>query len=50
MPVKAFSSEACPALDAGWVPVRAKKTHQTNKVYHGEITREALKLALPRQR
>src|SRR4029450_9509603 len=26
MPIKAFSSEACPALDAGWAPVRVKKT------------------------
>ena len=26
---RAFSSEACPALDAGWIPVRAKKTRQS---------------------
>ena len=24
----AFSSEACPALDAGWIPVRTKKTRE----------------------
>jgi hypothetical protein len=29
--IKAFSSEACPGLDPGWIPVRAKKTRQ-NKV------------------
>jgi hypothetical protein len=26
-----FSSGACPALDAGWVPVRVKKTRQKQK-------------------
>ena len=29
---RAFSSEACPALDAGWIPVRVKKTRQNKKV------------------
>src|SRR5713101_7137792 len=29
---RAFSSEACPALDAGWVPVRVKKTRQNKKI------------------
>jgi hypothetical protein len=28
---RAFSSRACPALDAGWVPVRVKKTRQKQK-------------------
>src|ERR1700728_3455272 len=25
-----FRAKACPALDAGWIPVRVKKTHQNN--------------------
>jgi hypothetical protein len=29
-PSTAFSSEACPALDAGWRTVRLKKTRQNN--------------------
>jgi hypothetical protein len=24
-----FQAKACPALDAGWIPVRVKKTRQT---------------------
>jgi hypothetical protein len=24
-------AKACPALDAGWIPVRVKKTRQTKK-------------------
>src|SRR5271166_1816511 len=31
----AFSSEACPALDAGWIPVRVKKTRQIKSVLAG---------------
>jgi hypothetical protein len=27
----AFSSQACPALDAGWTPVRAGKTRQNKE-------------------
>ena len=27
-PPRAFSSEACPGLDPGWIPVRMKKTRQ----------------------
>jgi hypothetical protein len=26
--LKHFQAKACPALDAGWVPVRVKKTRQ----------------------
>src|SRR5476649_2829285 len=27
-----FQAKACPALDAGWRPVRVKKTRQTNNL------------------
>jgi hypothetical protein len=27
-----FQAKACPALDAGWVPVRVKKTRQIRKL------------------
>jgi len=27
-PARAFSSEACPGRDPGWIPVRVKKTRQ----------------------
>jgi len=30
--IRAFSSEACPALGAGWIPVRVKKTRPKQKV------------------
>jgi hypothetical protein len=29
---RAFSSESCPALDAGWLPVRVKKTRQNRNL------------------
>ena len=28
----AFSSEACPGLDPGWIPVRVKKTRQNKNL------------------
>src|SRR6266852_4804784 len=32
---KAFSSEACPGRDPGWVPVRVKKTRQNLEPFAG---------------
>src|ERR1700731_2357710 len=34
-PQKRFRAKACPALDAGWVPVRVKKTRQNLKSFAG---------------
>src|SRR5215204_4615110 len=31
-PLERFQAKACPALDAGWIPVRVKKTRQNKKV------------------
>jgi hypothetical protein len=27
-----FRAKACPALDAGWMPARVKKTHQNRRL------------------
>jgi hypothetical protein len=47
--IRAFSSEACPALDAGWTPVRVKKTRQNKKCLREDSFMPPPQAALRRQ-